>query len=240
MLQGYRCDLHIHTCLSPCADLDMYPTALIEKTIAEGLDVIAICDHNASENVEYVIRAAEDKPVFVFPGMEITSREEVHILALFDTLDDLWNIQDIVYGSLHGTNREEIFGCQPIVNELNEVEGFNERLLLGATDLSLHEVCDSIHRMHGVTIAAHVDREGFSILGQLGFIPPDLALDAVELSDVGGNRHLQVSDYPIIRSSDAHVIGDIGRRTTTVYMATPSIDELKMAMSGRQGRRIGS
>jgi len=240
MLHGYRCDLHIHTCLSPCADLDMYPTAVIEKTIAAGLDIIAICDHNASENVEYVIKAAEDKPVFVFPGMEITSREEVHILALFDDLSALRNIQDIVYGALHGTNREEIFGCQPIVNELNEVDGFNERLLLGATDLSLHEVCNAIHRLHGVAIAAHVDREGFSILGQLGFIPPDLALDAVELSDVGGIRHPQVSGYPIIRSSDAHVIDDIGRRATTVYMATPSIDELKLAMSGRGGRHIGS
>ena len=85
MLKGFRCDLHIHTCLSPCADLDMYPTALVEKSLASGLDVIGICDHNASENVQYVIEASRGKPVHVFPGMEITSREEVHVIALFET-----------------------------------------------------------------------------------------------------------------------------------------------------------
>lgn len=239
MLRGYRCDLHIHTCLSPCADLDMYPTALVTKTVAEELDVIAICDHNASENVEYVIRAAEGKPVFVFPGMEITSREEAHILALFGSLSDLQEIQDIVYDALKGTNREDIFGCQPIVNELDEVEGFNERLLIGATDLSLNEICDAIHRFHGVAIAAHVDRESFSILGQMGFIPPDLALDAIEISGIGDDGHPQLAGYPVIRSSDAHFIDEIGSKVTTAYMATPSIDELKLALSGRRGRRIG-
>ena len=239
MLQGYRCDLHIHTCLSPCADLDMSPAALVEKAIIEKLDVIGICDHNASENVEYVIRAAEDKPLFVFPGMEITSREEVHILALFENMTALKEMQDIVYGSLKGTNREEIFGCQPIVNELDEVEGFNDRLLIGATDLSLYEICKSIHRLKGVTIAAHIYRESFSILGQLGFIPSDLELDAIEISPFRGKQYPDVFDYPSITSSDAHFIDDIGKRFTTIFMEKPSIAELKMAMSGRRGRHIG-
>ncbi|MCK4535078.1 MAG: PHP domain-containing protein, partial [Syntrophobacterales bacterium] len=159
MLKGFRCDLHIHTCLSPCADLDMYPTALVEKSLASGLDVIGICDHNASENVRYVIEASRGKPVHVFPGMEITSREEVHVIALFKNIDNLLQIQKVVYNSLSGTNREEIFGCQAIVNESDEVEGFNDRLLIGSTDLSLQEVVEEIHALDGIAIAAHIDRE---------------------------------------------------------------------------------
>ncbi|MBN2569786.1 MAG: PHP domain-containing protein [Deltaproteobacteria bacterium] len=239
MLRGYRCDLHIHTCLSPCADLDMSPSALVDKAVLEKLDVIAVCDHNASENVEYVLLAAADKPVFVFPGMEITSREEVHILALFESTKTLKNIQHIVYRSLKGTNREEIFGCQPIVNEMNEVEGFNDRLLLGATDLSLQEIVESIHKLNGVAIAAHVDRESFGIIGQLGFIPPDLGLDAIEISTAGRKQNIEISGYPVITSSDAHFIDEIGGGVTTIYMETPSISELKLAMSGESGRYIG-
>jgi predicted metal-dependent phosphoesterase TrpH len=96
MLKGFRCDLHIHTCLSPCADLGMYPTALIEKSIESGLDIIGICDHNASENVRYVMEASRGKPVHVFPGMEITSREEVHVITLFENIDDLLKVQEVV------------------------------------------------------------------------------------------------------------------------------------------------
>ena len=240
MLRAYKCDLHIHTCLSPCADLDMSPSALVETAVLEKLDVIAVCDHNASENAEYVIGAASDKPVFVFPGMEITSREEVHILALFESTKTLKNIQYIVYCSLKGTNREDIFGCQPILNELNEVEGFNDHLLLGATDLSLHEIVESIHKFDGIAIAAHVDRKSFGILGQLGFIPPDLGLDAIEISPAGRKQNIEIPRrYPAITSSDAHFINEIGRCVTTIYMEIPSIKELKLAMSGKDGRYIG-
>ena len=158
MLRAFRCDLHVHTCLSPCADLDMYPRAVVDKAIAEKLDIIAICDHNASENTQFVLRSAEGKPLTVLPGMEITSSEEVHLLALFDTLDGLTKIQDIIYGHLSGTNREEIFGCQAIVNDLDEVEGFNDRFLLGATKLSLPEIIDQIHGFGGLVIASHIDR----------------------------------------------------------------------------------
>ena len=124
----------------------MYPRALVERCISEGLDMIAICDHNASENVSYVIRAAQGKPLAVIPGMEITSREEVHILALFDNLEGLRQVQETVYGSLEGLNDEDAFGCQAIVNEMDEVEGINERLLIGATGLSLGGILEVVRR----------------------------------------------------------------------------------------------
>ena len=241
MIKEFTCDLHIHTCLSPCGDLDMYPRAIIEKCLAERLNVIGICDHNASENVEYVLEASRGKPITVLPGMEITTKEEVHIIALFDNVDDLLALQIFVYESLHGMNREEIFGCQPIVNEKNEVEGFNERLLIGATRRSISEVVEEVHKYHGLAIAAHIDRESFSVIGQLGFIPKDIHFDALEVSfRTGTNKareqYPNLAHFAFIESSDAHFINDIGKGNTRFYMEKPTISELKLALEGREGR----
>lgn len=243
MYRAYRCDLHVHTCLSPCADLDMSPRAVVEKAIAEHLDLIAICDHNAMENVQFVLRSVEGKPLTVLPGMEITSREEVHLLALFDTLDDLMRMRNIVYDHLPGTNREEIFGCQAIVNELDEVEGFSDRFLLGTTKLSLIEIINLIHGFGGLAIASHIDRESFSIIGQLGFIDPDIPLDALEVTHRTGIRNArskypELSRFPFIESSDAHSIKDIGQGVTTMFIERGAICELKMAFERRDGRYV--
>ena len=243
MLKGFRCDLHIHTCLSPCADLDMYPSALVKKSLDSGLDVIGICDHNASENVRYVIEASMGKPVHVFPGMEITSKEEVHVIALFENIDNLLQLQNIVYGSLPGTNREDIFGCQAIVNESDEVEGFNDRLLIGSTGISLQKTVETVHSFGGIAIAAHIDRESFSVLGQLGFIPPDIRFDALEISRRIGlkearTKYHDLRDYTFIESSDAHRIRDIGKGFSKIFMEEPSLSELKMAIGRCEGRYV--
>jgi PHP family Zn ribbon phosphoesterase len=221
----------------------MYPRAVVDKAIVEKLDIIAICDHNASENTQFVLRSAEGKPLIVLPGMEITSSEEVHLLALFDTLDDLTKIQNIIYGHLSGTNREEIFGCQAIVNDLDEVEGFNDRFLLGATKLSLPEIIGQIHGFGGLVIASHIDRESFSVISQLGFIDPEIHLDALEVTHHMGIteariKYAELSGYPFIESSDAHFIDDIGHGTTTIFLESGTISELKMAFRRQGGRYI--
>ena len=156
MLKVFNCDFHIHTCLSPCAELDMHPQALVERALAAKLNIIAICDHNSSENVPYVIRAAQGKNLKIFPGMEITTSEEVHLLAIFDSLSDLASLQEIVYQHLAGRNDEERFGVQAIVNENGEVEGINDKLLIGATDLPLNDLLNSVHELNGLAIAAHM------------------------------------------------------------------------------------
>ena len=128
MLKVFYCDLHIHTCLSPCADLNMHPQALVEKALEAKLDIIAICDHNSSENVPYVIKAAKGKNIKILPGMEITTSEEVHLIAIFNSLSDLAKLQVLVYDHLAGINDEQKFGVQAIVNEKGEVEGINDKL----------------------------------------------------------------------------------------------------------------
>ncbi len=243
MIRVFRCDLHMHTCLSPCADLDMYPSALVRQAVAKKLDVVAICDHNASENVPYVIRAAQGHELTVLPGMEITSREEVHLLALFDRMDCLQRLQGIVYSHLPGTNDENRFGCQAIVNELDEVEGFNERLLIGATELALADLVRHIHEFGGLTVASHIDRESFSVISQLGFVDPEIPFDALEISGrtaLTDARRIypDLSHYPFLTSSDAHRIEEIGNGYTEILLEEPSVQELKMAFAGREGRRI--
>ncbi len=243
MLRAFRCDLHIHTCLSPCADLNMYPSALIEKSIAEKLDVIAVCDHNASENVEYVLTLAKGRPITVLPGMEVSSIEEVHILALFDDLHDLLKLQTIVYEHLPGKNREDIFGCQAIVNDRDEVEGMNERLLIGATDMPLNDIINHIHLLGGLAIASHIDRPSYSILSQLGFIDPETPFDALEISAATGikkarRQYPDLSAHAMIQSSDAHLIRDIGRAFSTMILQAGNVRELKLAFEKREGRHI--
>lgn len=243
MLRDFCCDLHIHSCLSPCAELDMYPSALVEKAAEKRLDIIAVCDHNSSENTEYVIRAASRHGIKVLPGMELSSSEEVHITALFESTENLYKIQHLVYNSLPGSNREEIFGCQAIVNDLDEVEGFNEKLLIGATTRPLEYWVKAVHDLGGLAIAAHIDRESFSIIGQLGFIPPDLRLDALEISARTGiaqarKEFAELYRMPFITSSDAHFIKDIGTAYTMIRMHDASLSELKMALAGQEGRMV--
>ncbi|MEA3222682.1 MAG: PHP domain-containing protein [Thermodesulfobacteriota bacterium] len=239
----FNCDLHIHTCLSPCADLDMYPRVLVEKSLEKGLDIIAICDHNSSENVQYVIKAAQGKKLIVLPGMEVTTKEEVHILALFDRLDELLLLQEIVYNALPGKNDENLFGCQAIVNEADEVEGLSERLLIGATTLSLKEWEEKVHTLGGLAIAAHIDRQSFSVISQLGFIPEDIKFDALEIStrleiDEARKEYPQLLSYPFLKSSDAHFLNDIGSASTRFYLEEGTISEMKMALEKRNGRYI--
>jgi predicted metal-dependent phosphoesterase TrpH len=243
MLKPYRVDLHIHTCLSPCADLTMSPKRVVERAVKKKIDIIGICDHNSAENVRAAVAAAADKQITVLPGMEITSVEEVHILGLFDEIAPVLFLQEIVFEHLApGGNNEEVFGEQIIANEFDEVEGYNPRLLLGATSLTLKEVVAEIHAMGGIAVAAHIDREAFSILGQLGFIPENLDLDALEVSLVTPACAVEmfpgIHHFPLIRSSDAHELEDIGSQVSRFLLEEPTFDEIRKAFDKRAGRAL--
>lgn len=244
MLKKFRADLHIHTILSPCTELtEMSPHAIIEKARHTALEVIAICDHNSCENIAPAQKNSLSRKLIVLAGIEIASKEEVHTLGLFDEEEEALKVQEVVYRNLPGENDEKSFGHQVVVNEKDEVVRLNKKLLIGATTLSLEEVVDLIHSFNGLAIASHVDREAYSIIGQLGFVPQGLALDALELSpkmSVGEARERfpQLGDYPLITSSDAHTLSDIGKSSTTFLLEEVSVSEMKMALAGREGRRV--
>lgn len=243
MLEEFKGDLHVHTCLSPCGDFSMLPALIIMKAKERDLDIIGICDHNSTENVMAVKKVGTMEGVTVIGGIEITSQEEVHILALFDDDADLQRIQNIVYEHLPGVNDEDAFGEQLIVDEKDEILGFNEKLLIGATTLFLEQVVDIIHQLGGIAIAAHVDRDAFSIIGQLGFIPEGLDVDGLEISPRNSVEDIrakfpQVNDYPLVSFSDAHYLEDIGKRATSFLIEKPSIEELNKAFREVEGRKI--
>jgi len=225
----------------------MIPQNVVRTAAQKKLDVIGVTDHNSAENVGAVREAAEGSGIRVIGGMEVTSAEEVHLLTLFDDDEALGEFQNLIYKSLHGTNDPEAFGYQWVVDSEGGVIDQNPRLLIGASTLTAHEVVHAAHVHRGVVIAAHVDRQSFSVVSQLGFIPGDLELDAVELSPfaerngfgpaelaaVSGGRKLTV-----VRFSDAHFLEDVGRSTTDVLAADGSVVELARALRSQIGRAV--
>lgn len=245
MLRYFKVDLHIHTCLSPCADLKMSPRKITEEAMKKSLDVIAICDHNSAENIASVQTAAKAQGVVVLAGMEVCTKEEAHVLAIFENVEPALELQDLVYRNLHGENDPEAFGLQVIVNENDEVEGFQDRLLIGAADLSIEEVVNCIHQLDGLAIASHIDRESYSVIGQLGFIQENLEFDALELSRnisyaEAKKRFAEYKRYPFIKNSDAHFLNDIGESATEYLLEEPSFGEIKKALRNVDGRKVGA
>lgn len=244
MLRKFKADLHIHTCLSPCADLEMTPSAIVKTALEKEIDMIAISDHNSAENVIAAQKAAGNKNITVLAGMEVTSSEEAHILALLDDVEGIMKLQDIVYKNLlPGENDERLFGEQIVVNEKEEVLSFNKRLLIGATSLSAQEIVNTIHSLGGLAIASHVDRDAFSIISQLGFIPEDLKFDALEMSpridrQKAGLLFGNYNSFAWITSSDAHWLKDTGERTTSFIMNGPTIEEMDLALKNINGRKV--
>lgn len=235
--------MHIHSCLSPCADLMMVPQEILKKAAEKDIKMLAICDHNSCENAASFMAAGKEQKIAVLPGMEVCTREEAHILALFGDLASALELQKIVYENLEGINDEKTFGIQVIVNKEGEPLGINERLLIGSTNLPVEEVVDTIHSLGGLAIASHINREAFSIVGQLGFIPDSMKLDAVELSKHIGKEEYpkwkeEYKDFPIVRFSDAHFPDEIGEAVTTFQTEESDFEELKRALRQEGGRAI--
>jgi len=240
-MKEYKVDLHIHTCLSPCAQPDMLPAGIIKQAKDKGLDIIGICDHNSAENVSAVKKAGQREAVQVLGGMEICSSEEVHIMVFFNDDDALLEMQNIVYENLPGKNDESYFGTQLLADEYDRIVGSTEKLLIGSTSLEIEQIVESVHNLDGLAIASHIDRDSFSIIAQLGFIPDELSLDALELSWRCPSS--EVNNYenyglPLIKSSDAHFPSNIGKVVTAFSLSAPSFTEVAMAFHNVEGRTV--
>jgi PHP family Zn ribbon phosphoesterase len=217
----------------------MVPTAIVDQAKRMGLDVIGICDHNSGQNVGAVLEAGRRRDLPVIPGMEITSREEVHVLGLFRDEEGLSALQNLVYANLPGENDPDFLGEQTIVDEHDELVGFTTKLLIGATGFSLEETVQAIHDAGGLAIAAHIDRERFGLVGQLGFVPEGLPVDAVEVSaDASVEAWEAGVDCNVVTFSDAHVLRDIGTSSTSFLLEEATLEEIGMALRNEDGRGV--
>jgi PHP family Zn ribbon phosphoesterase len=243
-LREFHADLHIHTCLSPCASLDLSPRNIVDRAKFQGLDVIAITDHNTSKNAQVVMRLGEKGGIKVISGMEVQSREEIHLLTLFPDWSATAAWAEEVSRSLPEVNNDPlVFGDQPIVDEDGNILEFESRLLLNSLRFSAEEIIRLVAEKGGLTIPSHFDRGSFSLLSQLGFIPPNMPLEALEVSRSrnsypGGVWREGPRTLPLIASSDAHRPEEIGSGRTIFLMAEAALDEFRLAFGNREGRRL--
>jgi 3',5'-nucleoside bisphosphate phosphatase len=244
MLREYRADLHIHTCLSPCASLDLSPRKIVERAREERLEIIAITDHNSARNVRVVAELGELMGLKVLAGMEVQTREEIHLLTLFPEWGSIVPWEEEVSRHLPDVkNDPEVFGDQPVVDGEGNILGFEDRLLINSLDLSLEEVKRKVEERGGLVIPSHFNKGAFSLISQLGMLPPHLRLEALEMTrrTESGNSGLPVSpspSVPQILSSDSHFPEDIGGAYTVYLLAEPTLKELRLALRGQEGRRI--
>jgi PHP family Zn ribbon phosphoesterase len=239
-----RADLHIHTVLSPCGDLEMSPGNIVSEATLKGLDIIGITDHNSTRHCDLITRLADEKGIFVLQGAEVTTKEEVHCLAFFENTDALKIFQEFLDTNLPEIiNDPEKFGHQVQVDEDENVVYEEKRLLINALSKSFEETEDFIHSLNGLFIPAHINRKKYSIYSQLGFLPENLKADALEISRVASpdqfiKDHPEINVFPLIRSSDAHYPDEIGTSFTIFYINEPSFSEIRLALKGENGRKI--
>ncbi|RKX92897.1 MAG: histidinol-phosphatase [Spirochaetes bacterium] len=239
----FKTDLHIHSTLSPCGSLGSSPQKIVAEAARKELDIIAVSDHNSTRNLPAFKKAADGKVIPLF-GIEVQTISETHILVIFDKLDAAMSFGDIIFNNLPETpNNPEYFGDQVVVDENETILDFEERLLLQSVSLNVEEVCLKVHSLGGLAFPAHIDRDSFSILSQLGYIPENLPIDGIEISsglsikEAGERFPEYFARYPVIRNSDAHYIQDIGSFFTFFEMEEPSLSEIKQALLESNGRR---
>jgi len=242
-MKKFRADLHVHTTLSPCAEVEMIPPLIVQKALEHQIDLIAITDHNASANVSAVQKAAEGTGLTVLPGMEVQSREDVHLLTLFETLDALTAWQAQVNESLPDKpNRPDFFGEQFVVDETGEFVRSEPRLLATAIRLSIDEIFERVPVLGGIVIPAHVERMTYGLFSSLGLISEKWQVLALEISrlitpEKAVATFPALQKYALIQSGDVHHLDDF-LGTTVFTLAAPTLMEIRMAFNHIDGRDV--
>ena len=244
-------DLHIHSCLSPCANLEMSPGEIVARAKAAGMDGIALTDHQSARNCPAIAECAKRAGLACLYGLEVQTAEEVHTVALFDTVEQALAMTDFVYAAMpKRVNDPETFGDQPVVTWDDDIVELEWRILAMGCRHSIPETAAKVHELGGLYIAAHIDRPNFSVLGTLGAIPsPPIRsdssnsltityFDAIELSRTADEAIWlpKASNYAVTRSSDAHNLGDIARVWTEADLPEFSIAALKAAFAAKSTR----
>lgn len=244
-MRKFVADLHVHSLLSPCAAVEMTPRNIVWHAVQHEVDIIAITDHNACDNVVAALEAAKGTEVTVLLGMEVESKEEAHLIVLFEKMRQLKAWEQFIKSHLSGRlNDAERFGAQFIVDAEDNFIAEKTELLLTSLTVGVSEITSQVKNLGGICIASHVDRPTYSIISQLGFIPPDVDLAAVEVSRNMSIAHAAeripaIGRLPVITASDAHVMDDfVNGPKTTFYLEQPTIEEIRQALLAQNSRKV--
>lgn len=223
-MNKYFYDLHIHSCLSPCADDDMTPNNIANMGALLGLNIMALTDHNSCKNLPPFFSACKRNGIIPIGGTELSTAEDIHLICLFQTLEDAMNFgEEIGKRRLPIKNKPEIFGNQLILGEEDEVVGTEENLLISATEIPLEEAVKLAEKYGGVAYPAHIDRESNGIIAILGNIPPEPDFTCCEFNDrnnIDGykSKYSSVVPLTVLSCSDAHRLWDISEAENFVYI----------------------
>ena len=210
----YYYDLHTHSCLSPCGDDDNTPNNIAGMASLSEIDIVALTDHNSAKNCPAFYSAAKKYGVIPIAGMELTTAEDIHVVCLFENLDDALRFDDYVENHRFLIkNKPEFFGEQLILDSDDNVIGKEENLLTNASFISIEDVKATVEEFGGIAYPAHIDRDSNGIISVLGAIPPDTEFSFFELHD-GAKKDEYSAKYGIdkskfIISSDAHYLTSI-------------------------------
>jgi len=245
MIRPFVVDIHVHSVLSPCAEIEMTPRNIVRHAAQSGIDIVAITDHNACDNVTAALEAAKGTNVTILPGMEVETKEEVHIIVLFEKMHQLKVWEQFVNQHMSGRlNDEKRFGAQFVVDATDELIRTKPEMLLTSLSSGLAEICTKVNDLGGICIASHVDRPANSLIAQLGFIPPDVELAAVEVSRLTSpseatRRFPPIGKLPIVTSSDAHTMDDfLSGPKMVFYIEAPTLSEIQQALKGENLRKV--
>ena len=233
-------DLHIHSCLSPCADNDMTPNNIVNMAKLANLTMIALTDHNSTKNCKAAVEIGKKVGVLVIPGMELCTIEEVHVVCLFPTIEKAETFEAALSKKrIRVKNRPEIFGDQIIMDEFDREIGREEFLLINAINISIGEVTRLVKEYAGAAFPAHIDKGSYSVLSSLGEIPPEAEFKTVEIFRKQNvekllKEHKNLSEMNILFNSDAHTLGQIGEKEASVFLDEISIEALLAKMNGRK------
>jgi PHP family Zn ribbon phosphoesterase len=225
-------DLHIHSTLSPCATLEMSPSAIVRRARELSLDLIAVTDHNSIENGIMAASLGEKTGVRVLFGMEAQSREDVHVLCLFEDRSQAERFNERIYSLLPDVrNNPDFFGDQVVVDEQDNIVRQEDKLLLNALDVSIPDLLELVRLHDGAAIPAHVEEPPFGLLVNLGMVPGELEGSLLEIScasraDAVAALYPELRRFPLITNSDAHFLRDIGRAYTIFEAPSPSLPAL--------------
>ena len=228
-------DLHIHSCLSPCASLEMSPSEIVRRAVDSGMDAIALTDHQSAKNCPAVAECARRAGLKCLYGIEVQTAEEVHTLAIFDTVEQALDMTEWIYSAMpKRVNDPETFGDQPIVTWDDDIIDMEWRILAMGCRRTIPETAGETHRLGGLYIAAHIDRPNFSVISGLGAIPEG-CFDAVELSRTADETFWQprAAGHAVTRSSDAHNPDDVARVWTEAPLDDFTVAELKKAFAAK-------